>query len=47
MLNKQKFDKELELKELHHKKRKELNNKEIDTCLAKLNEIQSKLDKGN
>lgn len=38
-LAKKKLDKELELKELHSKKRAELNQKEIDTCLAQLENI--------
>lgn len=46
VLAKQKLDKEIELKELHQKKRSELHEREIDACLSKLQEINSKLDKG-
>ncbi len=46
-LTKLKFDKETELKRFHTMKRKELNQKEIDTCLHKLNEINQKIEKSN
>lgn len=46
-INKQKHDKILELKRIHTVKREELNQKEIETCLSKLNEINNKLAKSN
>ena len=39
-ITKEKLDKELALKELHSKKRAELNSREIDLCLSKLEEIK-------
>ncbi len=44
---KRKLDKELELKDMHKKKREELLQREIDTCLTKLTEINNRLEKGN
>lgn len=46
-VNKLKLDKELTLKRVHTMKREELNQREIDTCLSKLNEINSKIVKSN
>lgn len=45
-LNKSKLDKEISLKDLHDKKRKELSSKEVDACLMKLSEINNKIEKG-
>ena len=41
------MDRQLELKELHGKKREELHIKEVDTCLSKLSEINTRIEKGN
>ena len=42
-----KNDKELEMKETHQKQKEELNQKEINLCLNRLDEINSKLNKTN
>jgi len=46
-LMKEKLDKEIELRNLHSMKRVELGQKEVDTCLQKLNEIEAKISKSN
>ena len=45
--NKEKLDKDIALKELHHRKIKELQEQEIDACQNKLEEILEKLQKGS
>ena len=34
------------MKDLHLRKKREINNKEIDLCLEKLKEIEERVDKG-
>ena len=45
-INKKKLDQELAMQELHRKKKKELNKKEVELCMDKLKEIENRVDRG-